>query len=257
MATRKKTASEPSPILNGPYSEPEYHYATTTEGNLDYEDRRQGRRIFAPDTPQVPLGKQPQASMFDLNDFAAEYRDHLVNQLRDQVGTWRREGYPGVTSRVTRDLLQFWFTNPDRPAWQQLFYAQREAVETAIWLNEIADKSNPGTYALNQLLLAQETVGERDNVLPRIGFKMATGTGKTVVMACLVLYHYLNRSQYRNDPRYEVTKVRMHDELMQDGSIKKDKKTASFVTIGEPDMGRGSQHLHRDARAGFVRPDGR
>jgi type III restriction enzyme len=202
MATRKKTAAEPSPILNGPYSEPEYHYATTTEGNLDYEDRRQGRRIFAPDTPQVPLGKQPQGSMFDLNDFAAQYRDHLVNQLRDLVGTWRRDGYPGVTSRVTRDLLQFWFTNPDRPAWQQLFYAQREAVETAIWLNEIADKSNPGTHALNQLRLAQETVGERDDVLPRIGFKMATGTGKTVVMACLVLYHYLNRSQYRNDPKY-------------------------------------------------------
>ena len=199
-------ASVASPILNGPYDEPGFHYATTTDGNLDYEDKRPGRRIFAPETPQVPLGKQAQAGMFDLNDFAAQYRDHLVNQLRELVGTWRREGYPGVTSRVTRDLLQFWFNNPNRPAWQQLFYAQREAVETAIWLNEVADKSNPGTHALNQLRLANETVGEGGggdgSVLPRVAFKMATGTGKTVVMACLILYHYLNRSQYRNDPKY-------------------------------------------------------
>ena len=199
-------ANGSTPILNGPYEEPEFHYATTVDGNLDYEDKRRGRRIFAPDTPQVPIGKQAQPGIFDLNDFAAQYRDHLVNQLREHVGTWRRDGYQGVTSRVTRDLLQFWFHNPARPAWQQLFYAQREAVETAIWLNEVAEKSNPGTHVLNQLRLAQETVAEGstlpDPVLPRVGFKMATGTGKTVVMACLILYHYLNRGQYRNDPKY-------------------------------------------------------
>ena len=103
MADNKASvgANGATPILNGPYDEPEYHYATTPEGNLDYEDKRRGRRIFAPDTPQVPLGKQPRAGMFDLNDFAVQYRDHLVNQLREQVGAWRRDGYPGVTSRVT------------------------------------------------------------------------------------------------------------------------------------------------------------
>ena len=204
MADNKASvgANGATPILNGPYDEPEYHYATTPEGNLDYEDKRRGRRIFAPDTPQVPLGKQPQAGMFDLNDFAVQYRDHLVNQLREQVGAWRRDGYPGVTSRVTRDLLLYRFENPDRPAWQRLFYAQREAVETAIWLNEVAEKSNPGTHALNELRERQNSVGQDDDVLPRIAFKMATGTGKTVVMACLIVYHYLNRSQYRNDPKY-------------------------------------------------------
>jgi type III restriction enzyme len=193
-----------SPILNGPYQEPLLHYATTPDGNLDYQDCRPGRRIFAPETPQVPLGRQPQAGMFDLNDFAAQYRDHLVNRLRDLVGQWRAEGYPGVTSRITKELLAYWFDNPQRPSWQQLFFAQREAVETAIWLNEVADKSNPGTHVLAQLRLAQETVDQAasGNVLPRVAFKMATGTGKTVVMACLIVYHYLNRSQYRNDPRY-------------------------------------------------------
>ena len=47
-----------------------------------------------------------------------------------------------------------------------------------------------------------EGASQPDSVLPRVAFKMATGTGKTVVMACLILYHYLNRSQYRNDPKY-------------------------------------------------------
>lgn len=195
-------AAASSPILNGPYDEPAWHYATDPAGHLDYQQPRAGRRIFAPDTPQVPLGAQDQGSMFDLNDLAADYRDKLVNLLREQVGEWRKAGWPGVTSRVTRDLLQHWFANPDRQPWHKLFFAQREAVETAIWLNEVASRSNQGTHMLNQLSLAQQSVGQGDDVLPRIAFKMATGTGKTVVMACLILYHYLNRQHYRNDPRF-------------------------------------------------------
>jgi type III restriction enzyme len=191
-----------SPILNGPYDEPVLHYATTQDGHLDYSDRRKGRRIFAPETPQVPLGKQPQSGLFDINDFATQYREYLVNLARSQVGAWREAGYPGVTSRVTLELLRFWFTDPERESWHRLFFAQREAVETAIWLNEVADKSNPGNHVLAELRLAQESVEDKDSMLPRMAFKMATGTGKTVVMACLLLYHYLNRSHYRSDPRY-------------------------------------------------------
>jgi len=191
-----------SPILNGPYSEPQLHYATSEDGSLDYEQPCPGRRVFAPQTPQVPIGRQAQGSIFDINDFASQFRDELVNLMREQVSAWRRAAYPDVTSRVTRDLLAFWFDNPDRPSWKKLFFAQQEAVETAIWLNEVAPKSNAGTHVLNQLRLANETVEDPASVLPRVAFKMATGTGKTVVMACLILYHYLNRSHYRNDPRY-------------------------------------------------------
>ena len=198
----KPAAPVDGPILNGPYDEPRFHFATAADGNLDYRDRRNGRRIFAPDTPQVPLGHTPQGSLYDLNDLAANYRDYLVNLLREQLGRWRQGGYPGVTSRVTRELLAFWFENPERATHHRLFFAQREAVEAAIWLNEVADKSNPGTFVLNQLRSAQASVQDPELTLPRIAFKMATGTGKTVVMACLVLYHYLNRSQYRNDAKY-------------------------------------------------------
>ncbi len=201
-ATGRVPKAAASPILNGPYSEPAFHYATALDGSLDYEAPCKGRRIFAPQTPQVPIGRQPQGSMFDVNDFATQFRDELVNLLREQVAQWRVAAYPDVTSRVTRDLLDFWFRNPDRPAWKRLFFAQQEAVETAIWLNEVAHKSNAGTHVLNRLREANETVEDPASVLPRLAFKMATGTGKTVVMACLILYHYLNRSQYRNDPRY-------------------------------------------------------
>ena len=140
-----------NPILNSPYEEPGRHYATDTKGNLNYRDVRKGRRVFAPDVPQVPLGQQKQGEFFDLNDLTASYEEYLVNRLRDLVGEWRNEAYRGVTSRVTRDLLQYWFANPDRAPHQKLFFAQQEAVEAAIWLNEIAEKSNAGTHFLSRL----------------------------------------------------------------------------------------------------------
>lgn len=191
-----------NPILNSPYEPPGRHYATDAEGNLNYADVRPGRRIFAPDTPVIPLG-QIQPGMF-INELAAgKYEDLLVNLLRTEVGAWRDSKYSGITSRVTRELLEFWFLNPERPDRDKLFFAQQEAVETAIWLNEVAERNNAGTHALNRLAAAQSTVSEKPGeALPRIGFKMATGSGKTVVMACLILYHFLNRRQYRNEPRY-------------------------------------------------------
>ena len=196
-------AAADNPILNTPYAEPQRHYATDTQGNLNYRDVRDGRRVFTPDVPQVPVAQQAQGSMFDLNDLRAEYGEHLVNQARDAVREWRQAGYRGVASRVTRDLLFYWFANPERESHQKLFFAQQEAIETAIWLNEIAEKSNAGTHILSQLRQRQQTASaEATEQLPRQAFKMATGTGKTVVMACLILYHYLNRREYRNDIRY-------------------------------------------------------
>jgi len=199
----KNTKRDPSnPILNSPYEAPELHYATDEAGNLNYDDIRDGRRLFTPDTPTIPLA-QTQPGMFDVNDFATEYRDHLINLARSEVLAWREDRYPGVTSRVTRDLLDYWFLDPAREDRDKLFFAQREAIETAIWLNEVAERSNPGTHVLNTLAAAQRTVAnDAALALPRIAFKMATGSGKTVVMACLILYHFLNRRQYRNDTHY-------------------------------------------------------
>jgi type III restriction enzyme len=99
--------------------------------------------------------------------------------------------------------LDFWFNNPERHAIKKLFYAQKEAIETAIWINEVANRTNPGQNVLNQLKSAQQSISQESHEqLPRIAFKMATGTGKTVVMATLIVYHYFNRQEYRQDTRF-------------------------------------------------------
>ena len=188
--------AQDNPILNNPYLKPTLHYATDGDGALNYEDIRPGRRIFFP-VQTMPTRQGPQATLFEINELEAVYETLLVNQLRKEVGLWRDAGYP-QTTRVTAELLRFWFLNAERHDSKKLFFAQREAIETAVWLNEVADKSNAGTHLLNQLRIAQL----QEAGLPRIAFKMATGTGKTVVMASLILYHYFNRQEYRADARF-------------------------------------------------------
>jgi type III restriction enzyme len=191
-----------NPILNSPYTEPILHYDTDSEGSLDYNNICKGRRIFKSDSAVIPIRQKGQKEIFEWNDDAEEYGTHLINLTRKEVGKWRSEKYPNTT-RVTKELLNFWFNNPERVVTKKLFFAQQEAVETAIWLNEVADKSNAGQNILNLVRNAQQTVSyEPGDQLPRISFKMATGTGKTVVMACLICYHYFNRQEYRNDTRF-------------------------------------------------------
>jgi len=193
--------SSKNPILNSPYDEPKLHYATDPDGSLNYNDIRKSRRVFTPDIQGIPTKQGSQASMFEVNDYS-EYGTHIINLCRKEVGKWREEKYPNTT-RVTKELLDFWFNNPERHATKQLFFAQREAVETAIWINEVAEKSNAGQHILNILHDGQQTVSyDKDDQLPRIAYKMATGTGKTVVMGCFILYHYFNRQEYRNDTRF-------------------------------------------------------
>ncbi|KAF0128357.1 MAG: type III restriction enzyme [Bacteroidetes bacterium] len=194
--------SSENPILNSPYDEPMLHYATDADGSLNYNDIRKGRRIFAPDMQAMPSRQGAQGSIFEINDFAHEYGTHIINLARKEISKWREEKYPNTT-RVTKELLFFWFENVERHATKQLFFAQREAIETAIWLNEVAEKSNAGQHILNKIREGQQTVSDdTTDQLPRIAYKMATGSGKTVVMACFILYHYFNRQEYRNDTRF-------------------------------------------------------
>jgi type III restriction enzyme len=191
-----------NPILNNPFEEPGLHYATNLKGELDYELVRTGRRLFSPEIQTIPVKAGPQADLPSVVEEArALYGSHLINILRREVKAWREAAYPNTT-RVTRDLLHYWFLDPTRE--NRLFFAQREAIETAIWLNEVADKSNPGQYALSELARTQNPEGNADpaNHLPRFAFKMATGSGKTVVMAALIAYHFCNRQEYRSDPRF-------------------------------------------------------
>lgn len=191
-----------NPILNNPYHEPLLHYSTDLSGNLDYDFKVTGRRIFKVDKNVMPSKQKGIKEMFEWNEEPGEYTTHIINLCRKEVGQWRSDKYPNTT-RISKELLTFWFSNPERHAVKKLFFAQQEAVETAIWLNEVAAKSNAGQHIINVLQNAQRSVSsDIADILPRVAFKMATGTGKTVVMACLICYHFFNRQEYRNDTRF-------------------------------------------------------
>jgi type III restriction enzyme len=197
-----KTVKSDNPILNNPYEVPRLHYHTNLDGELDYSKEESGRRYFTGAVQSIPVPQRSQTELITLNDLGkTEYGTHLVNLLRKEVGAWRSQKYPNTT-RVTRELLNFWFLNDERADNLKLFFAQQEAIETAIFLNEVAEKSNPGQNILRLLQDGQTISSSAESNLPRVAFKMATGTGKTVVMAALIVYHYFNRVEYRNDTRF-------------------------------------------------------
>ena len=202
MAKTVKYSSD-NPVLNNPYEEPRWYYDTDINGNIDYSTIINGRRPYGYDVSIVPKGNM-QSNLFSQEDFESlNPNAKFINEIRKQVKEWRERGYPKA-SRITTELLNFWFNNNERRSNLKLFFCQREALETAVWLNEIAEKDpNVGNYLLSELRDRRHTVSNDDSfVLPRTAFKMATGTGKTVVMAMLILYHYLNKKANPQDTHY-------------------------------------------------------
>ncbi len=197
------TVQNDNPVLNNPYEEPKYYYDTDLSGNIDYNKVINGRRPFGYDVNIVP-NKRGGQTFFSQGDFSsADPNAEFINTIREEVKKWRLDGYPRA-SRITKELLDYWFNNKERQSNLRLFFCQREAVETAVWLNEIAERDpNTGNYILNLLGERRHTVSQDDAyVLPRTAFKMATGTGKTVVMAMLILYNYLNKRANPMDTHY-------------------------------------------------------
>ena len=192
-----------SPILNNPYEEPKWHYDVTLEGNLDYSKILEGRRPYSANLTVMP-DTSSSKYLFSAEDIPREDANaKFINGIRQVVKEWREQGYPKVT-RTSRDLLMYWFLNPERELTKSLFFCQREAVETAIYLNEVAPRDpNLGRSILHELDMRRETISDKyEDILPRTAFKMATGTGKTVVMAMLILYHYINKKENPQDTRF-------------------------------------------------------
>ena len=109
----------------------------------------------------------------------------LVNRIRPRVKQWRENGYLNVTG-VTKKLLQFWQDPSQRE--QRLFWCQLEAVETAIWLAEANPAERQGIM-----------LGNDGSAWERQCLKLATGTGKTVVVQ-YVLQKLLESAGARNVP---------------------------------------------------------
>lgn len=183
-----------NPILNSPFLEPTRHFDFTDEGISDRVlDGRRPSSYFMPVAASKKKGGKQLAFETEWTADRIE-ENRLVNEIRFRVGIWRKGGYSGVTATTAR-LLQYW-TNPERE--KKLFFCQIEALETAIYLTEAANKFGDN-WMENEL---REANAEYHNPLPRVAFKMATGSGKTVVMAMLIAWQALNKFANPQDRRF-------------------------------------------------------
>ncbi len=182
-----------NPVINSPYGEPERHFEFDEEGitNTIVPERRHSE-YFVPVPAARKKGSQVRLQGDWTEDRIEENRE--INRIRDRVADWRKAGYPHTTS-TTRELLKYW-TRDDRE--RRLFFCQIEAIETAIYVTEAAAKA--GDHWIDNYLREQNE--EANPGLYRIAFKMATGAGKTVVMAMLIAWQTLNKIANPRDARF-------------------------------------------------------
>lgn len=184
------------PILNSPYDYPARHWELV-EGQPTQqiiESRRRAEFVTPIPKPKKQKGGKS-ADLFDesMGLSAGEQKYDpisIINELRRHVSAWRNLNSPNdwnVTPETAR-LLQHWRHhqfNGVRP-----FFCQVEAVETAIWLTEVAPKmGKTGKQFLDHLAGANNDANPE---LMRLALKLATGAGKTTVMAMLIAWQTLN-----------------------------------------------------------------
>ncbi|MCX5657896.1 MAG: DEAD/DEAH box helicase family protein, partial [Candidatus Omnitrophica bacterium] len=166
-------------VINSPFQEPKEYWLYIREQQAF--ERRLGRRK-AGYWKATGVGKQ------GIDDPGEFIELELVNKIRPRVKAWRENNYPNITG-VTRKLLDYWHDNSQRQL--PLFWCQFEAVETAIWLTEASPAEKQG-------IDMRGDGGEWE----RQCLKLATGTGKTVVMAMIISWQALNKIANPKDSRF-------------------------------------------------------
>jgi type III restriction enzyme len=185
-----------NPVINSPFEPPKRHFKFTDEGiTNEIVETRRISSYFIPIAKPKKKGKQLTLDTEWTQDRIEENK--FVNEVRAKVDKWREGGHVGVT-KTTALLLDYWI-NPHRD--KKLFFCQIEALETAIYLAEVANKYGDA-WIENDLRRANE---DANPLLYRIAFKMATGSGKTVVMAMLIAWHTLNKLANPQDSRFSDT----------------------------------------------------
>lgn len=167
-------------IINPPFKEPDRHWKfdKTKKEFVLKEGRREASYIIA----------SSKSKSYD--EFGLVKEIPLVNNIRKRIKEWKKDNYSGVTG-VTRRLLEFWNKKQEESGRKyDFFFCQLEAIETLIFLTEAGDSYKQGLII------------PKDERLSRICCKMATGTGKTVVMAMTIAWQILNKITYRQDTRF-------------------------------------------------------
>ena len=166
-------------IINSPYVEPTHYweYIRETREFIQQEGRRPAGYIVASES----------SKSFDDPGIFIEI--DLVNAIRPRINKWREQDYPGVTG-ITKRLLQHW-QDPEERKDRRFFFCQLEAIETLIWLVEAPDADKTGI----------DIMGD-GGAFNRLCSKMATGSGKTIVMSMLIAWNVINKVVNSKDPRF-------------------------------------------------------
>ncbi|MEQ8847996.1 DEAD/DEAH box helicase family protein [Botrimarina sp.] len=200
------------PILNSPYEYPTRHWELDEEGQPTQQivEKRRPAEFVTP-IPKAKKRKRSRQQELGLDDDAdlesevstaqQQYAKtaELVNDIRAEVDAWRKYAdakSQGVTPETAR-LLDHWRNHAFsgvRP-----FFCQVEAVETVIWLTEVAPKTKKGQDFLARLEQAND---EANPGLDRLALKLATGAGKTTVMAMLIAWQTINAVRRPGSKRY-------------------------------------------------------
>jgi type III restriction enzyme len=188
------------PILNSPYGYPRRHWELDEGGQPTQKiiDSRRGARFITPIPKPKKRKKGAQKELvFDEGKGRSSDKQQydptsIINEVRRHVDSWR--ALPPSQWQVTPEtarLLQHWrhhqFSDV-RP-----FFCQLEAVETAIWLTEVAPNTAAGKRILDYLAAANRDANPE---LQRLALKLATGAGKTTVMAMLIAWQAINAARH-------------------------------------------------------------
>ncbi|MBI4683502.1 MAG: DEAD/DEAH box helicase family protein [Nitrospirae bacterium] len=166
-------------IINSPYKEPQqyWEYLRDTREFVLQSGRRPAGYVVASESSRA----------FDDPGIFIEIE--LVNTIRPRINKWREQGYPGVTG-ITKRLLQHWQDTEERKD-KRFFFCQLEAIETLIWLTEAPEADRTGI-----------AIPGDGGAFSRWCSKMATGSGKTIVMSMLVAWQVLNKVTNGKDTRF-------------------------------------------------------
>src|SRR6202048_2848120 len=208
-ATQAAAMSNPffdRPILNSPYQYPRRHWELDEAGQPTQRiiDSRRGAKFITP-IPK-PKKRKPTTQtgfVFDegkgLSTKEQQYDPtSIINEVRGYVDVWRQlsPGQWQVTPETTR-LLQHW--RHHQFSSQRPFFCQVEAAETAIWLTEVAPQSARGKRVLDHLAAANK---DANLELMRLALKLATGAGKTTVMAMLIAWQAINAARHPQSKKF-------------------------------------------------------
>lgn len=166
-------------IINSPHQGPQQHWFYDRE-NINFYIK-EGRR------PAGYVMATPNSKAFDDPGIFVEI--DTVNQIRPRVKAWREAGYPGVTG-ITKRLLEHW-QDPEERKDRRFFFCQLEAIETLIWLTEAPAAEKVGI----------DIQGD-GGAFERWCSKMATGSGKTIIMSMIIAWNFLNKVTNPTDARF-------------------------------------------------------